>query len=42
MVSVKGYCDRNNKEFGLTESSVQLTAEAFEIGVSTVKRVMAD
>jgi transposase len=30
------------KEFGLTEPSVQLTAEALEVGLSTVKRVMAD
>jgi len=42
IVSVKGYFDRNKKEFSLTESSVQLTADALEIGVSTVKRVMAD
>jgi hypothetical protein len=37
IVSVKSYFDRNRKEFGLTESSVQLTADALEIGVSTVK-----
>jgi transposase len=42
IVSVKGYFDRNKKEFGLTEGSCQLTADALEIGVSTVKRVMAD
>ncbi len=42
IVSVKGYFDRNKKEFGLSESSAQLTADALEIGVSTVKRVMAD
>jgi len=42
IVCVKGYFDRNKKEFGLTESSTQLTADALEIGVSTVKRVMAD
>jgi transposase len=42
VVSVKSYFDRNRKEFGLTESSVQLTADALEIGVSTVKRIMAD
>jgi transposase len=42
IVSVKGYFDRNKKEFGLTESSVQLTADALEIGVSTVKRVLAN
>lgn len=42
IVSVKGYFDRNKKELGLTESSVQLTADALEVGVSTVKRVMAD
>ncbi len=42
IVCVKSYFDRNKKELGLTESSVQLTADALEIGVSTVKRVMAD
>ncbi len=42
IVCVKGYFDRNKKEFGLTEDSVQLTADALEVGVSTVKRVMAD
>lgn len=31
-----------NKEFGITESSVQLTADVLEMGVSTIKRVMAD
>ena len=42
IVSLKSYFDRNKKDFGLTESSTQLTAEALEMGVSTVKRVMAD
>jgi len=42
IVCVKGYFDRNKKEFGLTEDSVQLTADVLEVGVSTVKRVMAD
>jgi len=42
IVNVKEYFDRNKKEFGLTESSVQLTADALQMGVSTVKRVMAD
>lgn len=42
IVSVKGYFDRNKKGFGITEGSVQLTADALEIGVSTVKRVMAN
>lgn len=42
IVSVKQYFDRNKKEFGLTEASVQLTADALEVGISTVKRVMAD
>jgi hypothetical protein len=42
IVSVKGYFDRNKKEFGLTESRVVLPAEALEIGVSFEKRVMAD
>lgn len=39
---VKSYFDRNKKEFGLGESSVQLTSDVLEVGVSTVKRVMAD
>lgn len=42
IVCVKGYFDRNKKEFGLTKSSAQLTADALEVSVSTVKRVMAD
>ena len=42
IVNIKGYFDRNKKEFELTESSVQLVADALAIGVSTVKRVMAD
>ncbi len=42
IVSVKNYFDHNKKVFGVTESSVQLTADALEIGVSTVNRVMAD
>ena len=42
IVCVKSYFDRTKKEFGLPESSVQLTADALEVGVSTVKRVMAD
>ncbi len=42
IVSVKGYFDRNKKDFDLSESSAQLTADALAIGVSTVKRVMAD
>ena len=42
IVSVKGYFNRNKKELGLSESSAQLAADALEIGVSTVKRVMAD
>jgi transposase len=42
IVSLKAYFDRNKKEFGLTDPSVQLTADALEMGLSTVKRVMAD
>lgn len=42
IVTLKRYFDRNKTEFGLKDSSVQLTADALEIGVSTVKRVMAD
>jgi transposase len=42
IVNIKGYFDRNKKEFGLSEPSVQLAADALQIGVSTVKRVMTD
>ena len=42
IVSVKGYFDRNRKEFGCPENSVQLTADALGVGVSTIKRIMAD
>ena len=42
IVCVKGYFDRNRKEFGLSESSAQLTADALEVSISTVKRVLAD
>jgi len=42
IVSIKEYFDRNRKEFGLSESRVQLTADAINVGVSTVRRVMAD
>lgn len=42
IVCVKSYFDRNKNEFGLAENSVQLTADALEVGVSTVNRVMAD
>lgn len=42
IVCVKGYFDRNRKELGLSESSAQLTADALEVSISTVKRVLAD
>ncbi len=42
IVCVKGYFDRNRKDFGLGESSAQLTADALEVSISTVKRVLAD
>ena len=42
IVCVKGYFDRNRKELGLSESSAQLTADALEVSISTVKRVWAD
>jgi len=41
-VNVKEYFVRNKKEFGLSESSVQLAADALQMGVSTIRRVMAD
>ena len=42
IVCVKNYFDHNKKAFGATESTAQLTADALEMGVSTVNRVMAD
>ena len=42
IVNVKEYFDRNKAEFGLTDSSVQLAADALQMGVSTVRRVIAD
>jgi transposase len=41
LVSVKHYFDRNKSEFGSSESSVQMTADALGIGLATVNRVMA-
>ena len=42
IINIKQYFDRNKKEFKLGEPSVQLTADALQMGVSTVKRVLAD
>ena len=33
IVNVKRYFDRNKKEFGLREPSVQLAADALQVGV---------
>src|SRR2546426_84763 len=41
LVSVKHYFDRNKAEFGSSESSVQMTADALGLGLATVNRVMA-
>jgi transposase len=41
LVSVKHYFDRNKSEFGSSESSTQMTADALGIGLATVNRVMA-
>jgi transposase len=41
LVSVKHYFDRNKSEFGSSESSVQMTADALGVGLATVNRVMA-
>lgn len=41
LVSVKHYFDRNKSEFGSSESSAQMTADALSIGLATVNRVMA-
>lgn len=41
LVSVKHYFDRNKSEFGLSESSAQMTADALGLGLATVNRVMA-
>ena len=42
LVSVKHYFDRNKSEFGLSESSAQMTADALGLGLATVNRVMAN
>ena len=42
IVNVKEYFNRNKAEFGLSDSSVQLAADALQVGVSTVRRVIAD
>ncbi len=42
LVSVKHYFDRNKSEFGSSESSAQMTADALGIGLATVNRVMAN
>lgn len=42
IVSVKQYFDRNKADFGQTELSAQMTADALGIGAATVHRVMAD
>ena len=42
VVSVKKYFDRIRNDLGLTDESAQLTADALQFGVSTVRRVMAD
>jgi transposase len=42
LVSVKHYFDRNKSEFGSSEPSVQMTADALGIGLATANRVMAN
>jgi transposase len=42
IVVVKKYFDRIRSDYKLPESSVQMTADALEFGLSTVRRVMAD
>ena len=41
IISVKQYFDRNKIEFGVSDSSSQMTADALSIGLSTVNRIMA-
>ena len=42
LVSVKAYFDRNKSEFGVNDSSAQMTADALGVGLATVNRVMAN
>ncbi len=42
VVSLKFYFDRNRKDFGVQELSTRLVAEALQVGLSTVNRIMAD
>ena len=42
IVVVKKYFDRMRKDYMLPEASDQMTADALEFGLSTVRRVLAD
>jgi transposase len=42
IVSVKQYFDRNKADFGQTELSSQMAADALSIGIATVNRVIAE
>ena len=42
VVSVKNYFDHHKKKKNVSTSSTQRTADAMDIGVATVKRLMAD
>lgn len=41
MVRLKQYFDRNRLEFGFKDSSVQMVADAFGVGLATVNRTLA-
>lgn len=41
-VKVKEYFDRNKKTFGISESSIQITADVIGIGLASVQRILAD
>ncbi len=42
VVKVKEYFDRNRLDFQSTDSSAQMTADAIDIGLASVKRILAD
>ena len=41
IVTLKDYFDRNKKDFGSKDTSVQMVADALEVGLGTVNRIMS-
>ncbi len=41
VITLKSYFDRNKKEFGSSDTSVQMVSDALDIGLGTVNRIMS-